>query len=60
MGAGVNTVETKGAIHVARLAWHKELKLASTLLLVSTNAVMRFTRTADSEIANTHFDRRNE
>ena len=60
MRAGVDAVETEGAIHVARLAWHKKLQLASALLVVSTNAVMRFTRAADSEIADADFERRNE
>src|SRR6266487_225737 len=55
MRAGVDTVETEGAIHVARLAWLEELQLASALLVVSAKAVMRLTRRANCEVANTYF-----
>ena len=58
--AGVDTVETEGAVHVACFAWLKELQFASTLLVVSLNAVMRLTRAANGEVANTHFERRNQ
>ena len=56
----MHTVETEGAIHIADLAWLKELQLASALRLVSSKTVMRFTRAADSKIADAHFKRRNQ
>ena len=60
MRTRVDTVETEGAIHVTRLAWLKELQLASALRVVSAKAVMRLTRAAYGEVANTHFERRNQ
>src|SRR6266496_266739 len=57
MRARVDAVETEGAIHVACLAWLKELQLTSALLVVSAKAVMRLTRRANCEVANTYFDR---
>ena len=60
MRAGVDTVETEGAVHVACFAWLKELQFASTLLVVSAKAVMRLTRAANGEVANTHFEWRNQ
>ena len=60
MRTRVDTVETEGAIHVARLAWLKELQLASALRVVSAKAVMCLTRRANCEIANIYFDRRNQ
>ena len=60
MRAGVNTVETEGAIHIAGFAWLEELQLASALRLVSLETVMRFTCAADSEIADAYFERRNQ
>ena len=57
MRARVDTVETEGAVHVACFAWLKELQFASTLLVVSLKAVMRLTRAANCEVANTHFNR---
>src|SRR5215831_1407167 len=56
----MNTIETEGAIHVARLAWLEELQLASSLRLVSSKTVMRFTCAADREIADAYFERRNQ
>jgi len=38
----------------------EQLQLASALLFVSTNTVIRLTCTAHCKIANAHFDRRNE
>src|SRR5258705_4393571 len=58
--AGVDTVETEGAVHVACFAGLEELQLASALLVVSAKAVMRLTRAANGEVANTHFERRNQ
>ena len=55
MWAGMDTVETEGAVHVACFAWLKELQFASTLLVVSMKAVMRLTRSASCEVANTYF-----
>src|SRR6266403_4504892 len=60
MWASVDTIQTESAIHVARFEWLEELQLASALLCVSANAVIRLTRAANCKIANTHFDRRNE
>src|SRR6267142_973631 len=60
MRAGMDTVETEGAVHVACFAWLKELQLTSALLVVSAKAVMRLTCAANVEAANTHFERRNQ
>ena len=60
MRAGVDTVETEGAVHVACFAWLKEFQLTSAPLVVSAKTVMRLTRAANCKIANAHFDRRNE
>ena len=60
MWTGMDTIQTKGAIHVARFAGLEQLQLASALLFVSTNTVIRLTRTAHCQIPNGDFDRRNE
>lgn len=60
MRASVDTVETEGAVHVACFAWLKEFQLTSAPLVVSAKAVMRLTRAANGEVANTHFERRNQ
>src|SRR5258706_8309699 len=60
MRASVDTIQTEGAIHVAGFLRQEELQLASALLFVSTNAVIRLTRAAHCQIPNGDFDRRNE
>src|SRR5882724_6699645 len=60
MRASMDTIQTEGAIHVARFARLEQLQLASALLFISTNTVIRVTGTAHCQIPNGDFDRRNE
>ena len=60
MRACMDTVEAEGAVHIACFAWLKEFQLTSALRRVSAKAVMRLTRAANVEVANTHFDGRNQ
>ena len=40
MGAGLDAIHAKGAVHVSGLLRHIELQLAATLLAIAGNAVM--------------------
>ncbi len=60
MRAGVDTVETECAVHIAALLRLEKLQLAAPLDLVAAQTVMCCARATNIETAHSHFNWRDQ
>ena len=60
VGAGVDTVEAKGAVHVARLAGLEQVQFAAGNPVPAADAILGPARRADLRVSDLHFQRRNQ